>query len=65
MVKKNYVAPATNESRTKLRATILAGSGGFGGQGGSSLPSGEGPGKDDDKGTQDDFARQRSVSSLD
>ncbi len=28
MVKKNYVAPATNESRTKLRTGLLAGSNG-------------------------------------
>ena len=72
MVKKNYVAPATNESRTKLRATILAGSGGTGigtnptgGEGNGTITGGTGSGE---PGTQGDTfapARQRSASSLD
>lgn len=70
MVKKNYVAPATNESRTKLRATILAGS--LTGTGIGSNPTGGGNTGTvpvgGEPGTQGDTfapARQRSASSLD
>lgn len=72
MVKKSYVAPASNEARTRLRASLLAGSTGNSGIGADpSAPAttgtvtpGSGSPIDDGKGGLGD-ARRRSVSSLD
>jgi len=71
MVKKSYVAPAANEARTKLRATILAGStpgigagsDPVGGGNTGSVGQGGNAGTDGDNNITD--ARQRGASSLD
>lgn len=69
MVKKNYLAPAANEARTKLRTTILAGST-------PGIGAGSNPGGSETTGTVGTGdpitgdgpitpARQRAASSLD
>lgn len=72
MVKKSYVAPASNEARTRLRASLLAGSTGNSGIGadpsapgtsGEITNNGATPINNGSGGIGD--ARRRSVSSLD
>lgn len=71
MVKKSYVAPASDEARTRLRASLLAGSiNGTGIATNPSDPSGTGTVKPGQGGPIDNNgqigdARRRSVSSLD
>ena len=63
MVKKSYVMPVSNETRTRLRTTLLAGS-----IGGNQLKPADGaPSTQTDADGEETFvpARQRSVSSVD
>lgn len=71
MVKKSYVMPVSNETRTRLRTGLLVGSGNTGIGADPSAPAttgtvtpGSGSPIDDGKGGLSD-ARRRSVSSLD
>lgn len=70
MVKKNYVAPASNEARTRLRATLLAGSiggnpSGTGANGKIVSGQGDPTTQTGSEGPEFAPARQRSVSSVD
>lgn len=71
MVKKSYVMPVSNETRTRLRTGLLVGSGNTGIGADPSAPAttgtvtpGSGSPIDDGKGGLGD-ARRRSVSSVD
>lgn len=70
MVKKNYVAPATNESRTKLRTGLLAGSNGsvvMDGNNGSITTNGNGGGSTAGTNSNGEIedVRRRGRASLD
>ena len=61
MVKKNYVAPASNEARTRLRTTLLAGS-----IGGNQLKPVDGaPSTQTDADGEESFVPARTRSSID
>lgn len=67
MVKKSYVAPASDEARTRLRASLLAGSIGSNPSGPGNtgrVPVTDGDPIDNGQGGIGD-ARRRSVSSVD
>ena len=69
MVKKSYVMPVSNETRTRLRASLLAGSFGSNPSDGTAgtLKPGQGDPTTQTGSEGEEFvpARQRSVSSVD